>query len=176
MKKLLAKWLRKQDKKILHFTHKQLTKSGHSKPTEEQFPKKLVIRGLKLDLSYNFSPGQDDVGITVTLPLQWLNSFTDDDFQWLVPGLINEKIELAKEKIKMGEASPLFYFIEKNIMDVGLVAKYMGYWKWTVKKHLKPKYFKKLTEDELKRYAEIFNVTVEELTDIDTILQEEKEE
>ena len=92
--KLLAKWLRKQDKKVLHFSLKQITKSGHTKPTEEQFPKQLKIRGLKLDLTYNFSPGQVDDGITVTLPLQWLNSFTDDDFQWLVPGLIKEKLEL----------------------------------------------------------------------------------
>ena len=92
--KLLTKWLKSQDKKTLHFSHKQLTKSGHSKPTEEQFPKNLHIRGLKLDLNYNFSPGEDDDGITVTLPIQWLNSFTDDDFQWLVPGLIKEKLEL----------------------------------------------------------------------------------
>ncbi len=92
--KLLAKWLRKQDKNILHFTHSQLTKSGSSKPTEELFPKQLTLRGLKLHLNYNFAPGQEDDGITVTIPLQWLNSFTDDDFQWLVPGLIQEKLEL----------------------------------------------------------------------------------
>ncbi|MDX2442362.1 MAG: hypothetical protein QNK30_01055 [Bacteroidales bacterium] len=88
---------------------------------------------------------------------------------------INEKIELAKEKIKIGKASPLVYYIEKNIMDVGLVAKYMGYWKWKVKKHLKPKYFNRLAESELKKYADIFNVTIEELTDVDAILLEEKE-
>ena len=92
--KLLIKWLHKQDKKTLHFSHAQLTKSGSSKPTEELFPKQLNIRGLKLDLNYNFSPGQEDDGITVTIPLQWLNSFTDDDFQWLVPGLVKEKVEL----------------------------------------------------------------------------------
>lgn len=92
--KLLSNWILKQDKKILQFSHQQLTKTGHSKPTEEQFPKQLNIRGLKLDLNYNFAPGQEDDGITVTIPLQWLNSFTIDDFEWLVPGLIKEKIEL----------------------------------------------------------------------------------
>ena len=92
--KLLAKWLRKQDKKCLHFTHEQLTKSGSSQPQEELFPEQLTIRGLKLDLDYHFAPGTDDDGITVTIPLQWLNSFTDDDFQWLVAGLIKEKLEL----------------------------------------------------------------------------------
>ncbi|MCF6318001.1 MAG: ATP-dependent RNA helicase HrpA [Proteobacteria bacterium] len=92
--KLLAKWLNEQDKKCLFFSHQQLTKSGSSKPQEELFPKQLDIRGLKLDLSYNFAPGEDNDGITVTIALQWLNSFTDDDFQWLVPGLIKQKLEL----------------------------------------------------------------------------------
>ena len=92
--KLLSKWLNKQDKKCLHFSHEQLTKSGSSKPQEQLFPKQLDIRGLSLNLSYNFAPGQTDDGITVTIPLQWLNSFTTGDFQWLVPGLIKEKIEL----------------------------------------------------------------------------------
>ncbi len=92
--KLLAKWLRKQDNKCLFFSHEQLTKSGSSKPQAELFPKKLAIRGLKLNLNYNFAPGEQNDGITVTIPLQWLNSFTDDDFQWLVPGLIKEKLEL----------------------------------------------------------------------------------
>ncbi len=91
---LLAKWLRKQDKKCLFFSHQQLTKSGSSKPQEELFPKQLDIRGLKLDLCYNFAPGEDNDGITVTIALQWLNSFTGDDFQWLVPGLIKQKLEL----------------------------------------------------------------------------------
>jgi len=92
--KLLAKWLRNQEKKCLHFSHQQLTKSGSSKPQEELFPEQLDIRGLKLDLDYHFAPGTEDDGITVMIPLQWLNSFTSDDFQWLVPGLVKEKLEL----------------------------------------------------------------------------------
>ena len=89
---------------------------------------------------------------------------------------INEKIDLARQTIRDGEASPLIYFIEKNIMDVGLLAKYMGIWKWKVKKHMKPKHFNNLKEEELKKYAEIFNVTVEELIDLEAILSEGKEE
>ncbi|MFK8013571.1 MAG: DUF3418 domain-containing protein, partial [Marinicellaceae bacterium] len=92
--RLLAKWLKKQDSNILHLNRNQLTKENHSLPTEDLFPEKLAIRGLSLKLAYNFAPGQEDDGITVTLPIQWLNSFTDDDFEWLVPGLLKEKIEL----------------------------------------------------------------------------------
>ena len=92
--KQLVKWAHQQDKNCLQFNHQQLTKSGSSKPQNELFPKHLKIRKQQLNLHYNFSPGEEDDGITVTIPIQWLNSFTEDDFQWLVPGLIKEKLEL----------------------------------------------------------------------------------
>ena len=91
--KQLAKWLKTQNDDCLKFTHEQLTKSGSSKPEKDLFPQHLKIRQQLLNLHYNFSPGQEDDGITVTIPLQWLNSFTKDDFEWLVPGLLKEKLE-----------------------------------------------------------------------------------
>jgi len=52
---------------------------------------------------------------------------------------VNEKIEQTRQKVLSGNLSPIAYYIEKNIMDAGLVAKYMGIWKWKVKRHLKPR-------------------------------------
>ncbi len=92
--KQLAKWLKSQDKNCLKFNDEQLTKSGGSLSHNELFPERLSIRQQQLDLSYHFSPGQEDDGITVTIPIQWLNAFTVDDFEWLVPGLLKEKLEL----------------------------------------------------------------------------------
>lgn len=77
--------------------------------------------------------------------------------------LVNEKIENVKQKVIQGELSPIAYFIEKNLMDVGLLAKYMGLWKWTVKKHLKPKNFNKLNDKFIEKYAKVFDITKEEL-------------
>lgn len=82
---------------------------------------------------------------------------------------INEKVEVVRQKVINGKLSPIAFYIEKNIMDVGLVAKYAGLWKWTVKKHLKPKHFNKLSDEMLENYAKIFNLTKEELTDIDLL-------
>jgi Zn-dependent M32 family carboxypeptidase len=76
---------------------------------------------------------------------------------------VNEKIESVRQKVITGELSPIAYYIEKNIMDVGLLAKYMGYWKWTIKKHLKPKYFNKLSDEVLEKYAKVFDISKEEL-------------
>jgi len=61
------------------------------------------------------------------------------------------------------KASPILYFIEWRLMDVGIVSAYTGFWKWQVKRHMKPAAFKKLSEKKLQRYAEAFNVSVEEL-------------
>jgi len=77
--------------------------------------------------------------------------------------VVNEKIENVKQKVIAGELSPIAYYIEKNLMDVGLLSKYMGFWKWTVKKHLKPKGFNKLSDEVLEKYARVFDITKEEL-------------
>jgi hypothetical protein len=82
---------------------------------------------------------------------------------------INEKVEETKQKVIEGQLSPIAYFMEKNIMDVGLLSKYMGLWKWTVKKHLKPKYFNKLSEERLAQYADIFDITPGQLKDINQL-------
>lgn len=48
-------------------------------------------------------------------------------------------------------------------MDVSILAGYTGFWKWQVKKHLNPSIFKELSDRKLQKYAEVFNVTVDEL-------------
>lgn len=87
---------------------------------------------------------------------------------------IHEKLEKVRQKVIAGELSPIAFYMEKNIMDVGLLAKYIGVWKWTAKKHLKPKYFNKLSGELLEKYADIFNISVEELQDIEKIKNEGK--
>lgn len=76
---------------------------------------------------------------------------------------IEQRIAKAKQKVLNNEASPLLYFIELRLMDIGIVSAYTGFWKWTIKKHLKPAVFKNLSEEKLEKYARAFNVSVEEL-------------
>ena len=76
---------------------------------------------------------------------------------------IEQRIEDARQKVLNNEASPILYFIELRLMDIGIVAAYTGFWKWTIKQHLKPAVFKKLSDKKLQQYAGTFNVTVEEL-------------
>ena len=75
---------------------------------------------------------------------------------------IDQRIEAARQKVLKGEASPLLFFIEQGIMDLSLLADYTGFWQWQIKRHLKPEVFKKLSDKKLQRYAEVFNVSVED--------------
>jgi hypothetical protein len=76
---------------------------------------------------------------------------------------IEQRIKDAREKVVRGEASPLLYFMELRLMDPGILSAYTGFWKWTVKRHLKASAFNKLSEEKLKKYAEAFNITVDQL-------------
>jgi hypothetical protein len=53
--------------------------------------------------------------------------------------------------------------MEKSVMDISIMAGYTGFWKWQVKRHLNPSVFKKLSNKKLLKYAELFNVSVDEL-------------
>lgn len=76
---------------------------------------------------------------------------------------INERVKNAAELVKRGEMSPVYYFMEKNLMDLTLVASYTGFWKFTIKRHFKPEVFKRLNDKKLNIYAKAFGISVIEL-------------
>jgi len=69
----------------------------------------------------------------------------------------------AKEKVRRNEASPLLFFMERALMDITILAGYTGFWKWQIKRHLRPEVFDKLSDKKLQRYADVFNVGIENL-------------
>jgi len=76
---------------------------------------------------------------------------------------IHDNMKLANEKILAGKASPIMFFMAKCQMNVALLAEYVEISKWRVKRHLKPRGFKKLNQDQLSTYAKVLGVSVEEL-------------
>jgi hypothetical protein len=79
---------------------------------------------------------------------------------------IHEKVELIRQKVLAGELSMLAYYMEKNIMNLKLLAQYTGIPKRKLKKHMNPQKFQALEREILEKYAEVFNITIEELTNI----------
>lgn len=102
---------------------------------------------------------------TTELSTGWEVKATALDVAWKD---IEERIENARNKVLNNEASPILYFMELRLMDIGIVAAYTGFWQWSIRQHLKPGPFKKLSENKLKKYAEAFNVSVEELKTMTT--------
>jgi len=69
----------------------------------------------------------------------------------------------SKEKIANNQLSPIAYYLEKRVMDIKLLSQYTDILRWRVKRHLKPRVFKKLSREILKKYADAFEITVDEL-------------
>ena len=103
----------------------------------------------------------DDSGKYVTeLSNGWDVKTTALDAAWVN---IDDRIAEARKKILNNEASPLLFFMEHGLMDVGILAAYTGFWKWQIKNHLKPAAFKNLSEKKLQKYASVFNVSIDDL-------------
>ncbi len=76
---------------------------------------------------------------------------------------VEQRIQEAHQKVTNKEASPILFFMELRVMDIPIVAAYTGFWKWQVKRHLKYDVFQKLSPAKLARYAELFEVSQDEL-------------
>jgi len=79
---------------------------------------------------------------------------------------INERIKKAKARVLNKETSPLEYYMELHKMDIGILADYAGLYKWQVKRHFKLKKFNKLSIKTLERYANVFEISMNQLKDI----------
>ncbi|MDM1406920.1 hypothetical protein [Myroides sp. DF42-4-2] len=76
---------------------------------------------------------------------------------------INTRVQEAKEQVAGGVVSPIVYFMEVNRMDLPTLSAYVSLWRWRVKRHFKPEIFKKLSTSVLQKYANAFDISVEEL-------------
>jgi hypothetical protein len=80
--------------------------------------------------------------------------------------VVHENIEDAREKVLKGDASPVLFYKEQNIMTYEIIAGYVGTLSFIVWLHTKPFFFKRLSSKTLDKYAFAFRITREELMDI----------
>ena len=80
---------------------------------------------------------------------------------------IHERAENAKQRVLNKETSPIEYYMELNKMDVPILASYVGFWSWRVKRHFKVKVFNRLSENTLKKYPDLFEISINQLKDIE---------
>ena len=67
--------------------------------TVDRYPKKLIVGGSELALTYHFEPGSPKDGVTLIVPLTLLNQVDGRRCEWLVPGMCEEKIHLLLKSL-----------------------------------------------------------------------------
>jgi ATP-dependent helicase HrpA len=82
----------RRDPRLLFLTREYLMRHAAQDITEAQFPERLHAGGADLALRYRFEPGHPLDGVTVTVPLELLNRLEPASLEWLVPGLMREKV------------------------------------------------------------------------------------
>ncbi len=89
------KWRREAEQenpKLLFLDKDQLMRHEAAGITTDAFPPHLEHRGQKFKLAYKHDPGAADDGVTLALPLTALNQVPQTRLEWLVPGLLKEKV------------------------------------------------------------------------------------
>ncbi|CAM8631847.1 HrpA HrpA-like helicases [Oxalobacteraceae bacterium] len=96
------KWLRqasKDDPKLLYLSRDDLMRHEAAGVTTDLFPKVMRTAGIEMSLTYHFEPGAVRDGVTLTVPLYSLNQVSLARCEWLVPGMLKEKIHLLLKSL-----------------------------------------------------------------------------
>ncbi|AOX98986.1 ATP-dependent RNA helicase HrpA [Jeongeupia sp. USM3] len=95
-------WLKKAEREqpqLLYLSREFLMSHTADAVTEEQFPVFFKLAEARLPLAYRFELGHALDGVTLTLPLHQLNRVNHAVFDWLVPGMLREKVTLLVKSL-----------------------------------------------------------------------------
>ena len=90
------KWFRAESRsqpELLRLSKDELMRHEAAGITTDKFPKTVKLGGADCSASYLHSPGDARDGITVTVPLFVLNQVSEERAEWLVPGMLKDKIQ-----------------------------------------------------------------------------------
>ena len=91
----LDKWRKTKEKEIPEFlflTKEDLTREDDNYISDWDYPEHKKVGNLSIELQYRFEPGHDEDGVTAIIPVHQLNQVSTQPFDWLVPGLLEEKV------------------------------------------------------------------------------------
>ncbi|HSO07411.1 MAG TPA: ATP-dependent RNA helicase HrpA [Pelomicrobium sp.] len=78
--------------RLLFMTRDDLMRHEAEHVTAELYPERMEAGGAEVRLAYRFDPGHPLDGVTAAVPLHLLNTLPPARFDWLVPGLLREKV------------------------------------------------------------------------------------
>ncbi len=82
----------KNKPQALMLTRDYLMQRDDSHVQDEQYPDYINIADMLLPLTYHFEPGKENDGVTVRVPAAALNQLSNQHFDYLVPGMLHEKV------------------------------------------------------------------------------------
>jgi ATP-dependent helicase HrpA len=85
--------------KLLFLNRDDLMRHEAAGVTTDLFPKVTRMAGIEMGLSYHFEPGTPRDGVTLTVPLFALNQVSADRCEWLVPGMLKDKVHLLLKSL-----------------------------------------------------------------------------
>ena len=91
----LNKWrktIEKESPEFLFLTKEDLTRQDDEHISAWDYPDHKIVGDLSIELQYRFEPGHDEDGVTAIIPVHQLNQISSQPFEWLVPGLFEEKL------------------------------------------------------------------------------------
>jgi len=91
----MERWYRdavRENPKLLLLTREELMRHEAAGITTQTFPKTLRLGGVDCACAYLHDPGDPRDGLSVTLPIFALNQASEDRCDWLVPGMLKEKV------------------------------------------------------------------------------------
>ncbi len=95
-------WLKKAsaaNPKLLHLSRDDLMRHEAAGVTTDLFPKLMRHAGVEMALTYHFEPGSVRDGVTLAVPLYALNQVSAARCEWLVPGMLKEKVHLLLKSL-----------------------------------------------------------------------------
>ncbi len=90
------RWYREEVQKqptLLMLTREELMRHEAAGITTSQFPKTVRLGGVDCAAAYLHEPGDARDGVTVTVPLFVLNQVNEERCEWLVPGMLKDKVQ-----------------------------------------------------------------------------------
>jgi ATP-dependent helicase HrpA len=85
--------------KLLFLVREELMRHEAAGVTTELFPKLMSVTGIEMALTYHFEPGSVRDGVTLSVPLFALNQIGRERAEWLVPGMLKEKVHLLLKSL-----------------------------------------------------------------------------
>lgn len=85
--------------KLLYLNRDELMRHEAAGVTTDLFPKTMSVTGLEMGLTYHFEPGSVRDGVTLAVPLYALNQLPRERCEWLVPGMLKEKVHLLLKSL-----------------------------------------------------------------------------